>query len=124
MRMRGIPFRNFRTPFFKCAAFLQLTPDALDAVILDFLTIMCRIRFARAAIEIAFANFVPDDLPSRRAMRSMISSMIQHSLRSAEAAESSVRGKIGFRNLPAEFNRRNEISIVQMKHRAIGHRHG
>ena len=94
---------------------------ALNAVVLDFLAVMRRVRLARSAIKIRSPHdFRREPESARDAIDDFLDH--QHSLRPAETAKGGVRGEIGFGDAPAEFDVRNVVGVVEMEHGAIGHR--
>jgi hypothetical protein len=58
-------------------------------------------------------------VPARDAIEDLLDH--QHPLRPAKAAEGRVRRQIRFRHLPAKFRMRNEVGVVEVEQRAVGH---
>src|SRR5438105_12331205 len=106
MRMRGVPTRDFLATAREAACFLDLSPDALNPVVLDFLPVMRRVGFSSAVVEISFAHFLRRQTdPARDAVEDFLDD--EHPLRSAESAERGVGNEMRFRRSPAEFDVRD-----------------
>ena len=120
MRIFRIPFPQLFTARLKIALRNQLVPNALETIVFDFLTVMCRVRFAVAAIKIFRAhNFRRKPELARDAIDDLLDH--QHSLRSAESAKRRVRSEIRFRHEAAALHVRDVIAVIEMKHGAIRH---
>ena len=98
-------------------------PDLLDAVVLDFLTVVRGVGLAASVVEVA--------LPHRLRRQTQLTGHAvddflddQHALRTSEAAEGGIRSQVGLHHLPAQLDVRDVIAVVRVEHGAVGHRHG
>src|SRR5438270_3969337 len=112
--MSAVPFPQFFAARCELARLCQFSPDALDAIVLDLLSVMGRVRLAGAAIKIAFAHNLRSQAGGAR---DTIDDLFnnEHPLRPAESAKGSVRREIGFHDSPAEFAVRNVVAVIEVK---------
>src|SRR5581483_5766734 len=90
-RMAAVPIGNFRAALREIAGSLQFSPDGRNAIVPNLLAVMGGVGLAAAVIEIALAdNFRRQAQPAGDAIDNLFND--QHSLRSAEATESGIRG--------------------------------
>src|ERR1700730_779474 len=118
--MLGIPEAKFLATRCELARFQQFLPEALDAIVVDLLSVMRRVGLTASAIKIALPNeFWRQTGRARDAVDNFFHD--QHPLRSTEATEGGVRGEIGFQHRAAEGDVRNVVGVIEMKDRAIRH---
>src|SRR5881394_3900435 len=121
VRLTRVPIPQLRAPGSEIARLSQLAPDALQPVVFNFLPVGRGVGFPTLAVKVALPNeFGSEAGGARHAIDNFLDH--QHSLRTAETAESRVRCKVGLGNTPAEFEMRYEVSVVEVKNGAIGHR--
>ena len=102
---RVVPCAQFpRGALAKSLDSVSSLPDALNAVVLDFLAVMGGVRFAACRDKDFVRRTTSGARPSRA--RDAIDNFLddEHALRSAESAEGGVRSEIGFRDRAAELD--------------------